>query len=94
MIPDDSASVVVLPPGHEARVEALLDEVRGQSDAPYRLVQRLQPYVVNIYSHLLPQYQGDGLVSPVVDGLWQWLGTYDAVRGLIPRGQDPETLVV
>ncbi len=94
LIPDDSVSVVVSPPGHKDRVEELLDEVRRQADVPYRLVQRLQPYIVNIYSHLLPQYQRDGLVDQVAGRVWQWLGGYDPVRGLVPKGPNPELLVV
>jgi CRISPR-associated endonuclease/helicase Cas3 len=94
MIPDDSTSVVVRPPGHEDRVDELLDQARRQTVTPYRVVQQLQPFVVNIYAYLLPQYQRDGLVLQLPNGLCQWLGGYDPVRGLIVKGQDPESLVV
>jgi len=94
LIPDDSVSVVVSPPAHQDRVEELLDHVRRQANAPYRLVQQLQPYVVNIHSCLLPQYQRHGLVEQVAGRLWRWLGGYDPVRGLVVKGPDPESLVV
>lgn len=94
MIADDSVSVIVRLPGHEKQVDELLAHVVRQTDSPHRLTRRLQPYVVNIYSHLLPHYERDGLVRQVAAGLWQWLGGYDRVRGLVSRGQDPEQLVV
>ncbi|MCR4411139.1 MAG: CRISPR-associated helicase Cas3' [Thermoguttaceae bacterium] len=94
MIADDSVSVVVRPPGHEKQVDELLAQVGRQAEAPDRLTRRFQPYVVGIYAHLLPQYERDGLLCQVTPGLWQWLGSYDRVRGLVSRGQDPEQLVV
>ncbi|MGA2622198.1 MAG: CRISPR-associated helicase Cas3' [Thermoguttaceae bacterium] len=94
MIPADNVSVVVRPPGHEREVDRLVEAISRQTDEPRRLLRRLQPYLVNIYSHLLPQYQRDGLLDELQTGLWRWCGGYDPIRGLVPKGQDPETLVV
>ena len=94
MIPEDNVSVVVRPPGHEREVDRLVKVISQQADEPRRLLRLLQPYLVNICCHQLPQYQRDGLVDELRPGLWRWCGGYDPVRGLIPKGQDPETLVI
>jgi CRISPR-associated endonuclease/helicase Cas3 len=94
MIPDDSVPVVACPDVYRSEAERLLRHIADQA-APSRFIfRRLQPYLVNVPSRLVPQHQADGLMQEIVPGLWQWLGRYDEVRGLSAQGKDPETLVI
>lgn len=94
MIEDDSAPAVVRPDGHAKEVESLLALIRRQGEAPRWAFRRLQPYLVSIRSRLIPAYQRNGLLQAVAPGLWEWLGGYDPIRGLVEAGRDPEDLVV
>lgn len=94
MIEDDSAPAVVRPPGHAPRVEHLLTTIREQAAAPRWVFRNLHPYLVSIRSRLLPVHQRNGLLREVVPGLYEWLGAYDPVRGLMEAGRDPEDLVI
>ena len=38
-------------------------------------------------------YETRGLLAPVAPGLWEWLGRYDRVRGLVDSTQDSEGFV-
>lgn len=94
MIEDDSAPAVVRPDGHAKEVESLLALIRRQGEAPRWAFRRLQPYLVSIRSRLIPAYQRNGLLQAVAPGLWEWLGGYDPVRGLVAAARDPEDLVI
>ncbi len=94
MIPDDGEPVVVPLPGHEKKVDELLRQVERRDQNGRALIRRLQPYMVNVSSRLLPQYEGESLVQRVAPGLWRWSGRYDPIRGLVCEGQDPEQLVI
>jgi CRISPR-associated endonuclease/helicase Cas3 len=93
LIDDDGAPVVVRPPGHEARVEGLLSALRRAEDPPQWALRKLQRFVVNVRSSLVPGYEGRGLLSPVASGVWEWMGGYDRLRGLVDAAYDPDHLV-
>lgn len=94
MIDDDSAPAVVPWPGSCDEIIRLLGLIRSGGEAPRWAFRRLQPYLVNIRSRLIPGYQRRGLLQEVAPGLWEWLGGYDRVRGLVESGRDPESLVL
>jgi len=94
MIDDDSEPAVVSWHGSRDEINRLLGLIRSGGEAPRWTFRRLQPYLVSIRSRLIPSYQQRGLLQEVAPGLWEWLGGYDHVRGLVESGRDPETLVI
>jgi len=53
----------------------------------------LQPYVVSINKCLLTKLQEEKAITNLVPGVWQWLGGYDSVRGIVSIRHDPADLV-
>lgn len=94
MIDDDPAPTVISWPGSRDEINHLLRLIRSGGEAPRWAFRRLQPYLVSIRSRLIPSYQRKGLLQEVAPGLWEWLGGYDQVRGLVESGRDPDTLVI
>jgi CRISPR-associated endonuclease/helicase Cas3 len=98
MIDDDSASVVVRYRGmddSDDTVDRLISYVQHQEGKiPRWLLRQLQPYIVNVRSRLVDNYQRDGLLQELMPGLWEWLGKYDLVRGITAGNRNPEELVV
>ncbi len=94
MIEEDTAPAVVRPVKHREEVDRLLAIARHQGEPPRWAVRALQPYLVSIRSQLIPRYQAQGLLQEVLPGIWEWLGAYDAVRGLVEAPRDPDELVV
>jgi CRISPR-associated endonuclease/helicase Cas3 len=93
LVDDDGAPVVVRPDGHEATVGGLLAVLRRAGEPPRWAMRRLQRFVVNVRSRLVAVYEGRGLLSEVAPGLWEWLGGYDRLRGLVDTAHDPDHLV-
>lgn len=73
--------------------DALRNLRRGAPHARF-LLRRLQPYLVSIYSHQVRQFQRQNLLTEVEPGLWEWLGDYDPVRGLVADRPTLDSLVV
>jgi CRISPR-associated endonuclease/helicase Cas3 len=94
MIEDDSAPAVVRPEGHTREVERLLALIRRQGETPRWVFRRLQPFLVSLRSRLVQAYRQKGLLQEVAPGLWEWLGGYDPVRGVVETARDPEELVI
>ncbi|MCL0090661.1 CRISPR-associated helicase Cas3' [Dehalococcoidia bacterium] len=96
LIEEDSEPVIVRYQSSTVKgeVDALLKEARRADVNSRWLVRRLQPYLVNVKRWELPRMQREGLVKKIFPGLWEWLGKYDPVRGLVQSGHDPEDLVV
>lgn len=78
--------------GQNNEVDKILSNARYMQ--PLVFMRKLQPYIVNINGYLLQQYQREGLVKELFSGLWEWLGSYDSVTGLIATAIAPEFLVV
>ena len=57
-------------------------------------LRRLQPYFVSVYSGAAERYRKQGLIAPVTDGVGEWMGAYDEVRGLVAEAPALETLVL
>ncbi len=98
MIQDDSVPVIVRYRGQDGSDDTpdrLISCIKNQEERlPRWLLQRLQPYLVNIRSHLIDGYHREGLIDELKPGLWEWLGKYDSRRGLIIANRDPEDLVL
>jgi CRISPR-associated endonuclease/helicase Cas3 len=92
---EDAESIVVTKYGTEAQraeVRRLLSELRDRSAPGRELLRDLQPYVVNAYKHEIERYQREGLLVEVIDSVWEWLGEYDPVNGIVAT--DVDVLVV
>jgi len=75
-------------------VDGLLGAIRQREETPRWALRQLQPYLVNVRTRLLQAYYREGLLNEVTTGLWEWLGGYDLVRGLVVANRDPEELVI
>ena len=94
LIEDDTAPIVVGPDNYRHEVDNLLSLLRRAEETPRWLLRRLQPFIVGVRARLIPEYHREGLLNEVAPGVWEWLGQYDAVRGLIVANRDPAELVV
>jgi len=98
MIDDDSVSVVVHyrgPDGSDGEVDRLIERLaKGWHGSPMAIVRSLQPFMVNLRRRAFSQAEKDGLVRQVMPGVYEWLGKYDAVCGIVFGNIDPDNLVV
>ncbi len=96
IIADDMQPVVVpyRDPQQPDRVERLLADVQRQPSLTYSYLRQLQPYMVNLHRNELASAQKQGILIEVLPGLWQWLGKYDSLRGILLDGMpDPEHFI-
>jgi CRISPR-associated endonuclease/helicase Cas3 len=95
MIDDDSISVVVEWGDESAQreVAGILGRLRLGSSSERHLLRRLQPYLVALPAREEKGLVAKGYMTPIVPGLWEWLGEYDEVRGLIKGGFSAEALI-
>lgn len=97
LIEDDTTAVVVRYKrlgSDRWEVDGLLGAIRQREETPRWALRQLQPYLVNVRTRLLQEYYKEGLLNEVTPGLWEWLGGYDLVRGLVVANRDPEELVI
>jgi len=95
---EDGGETVIVPyhdpqePGRVARLLAALQNIPDQTSA---LLRQLQPYMVTLRKREHAEAVRRGLLKELYPGLWQWLGTYDSVRGIVLDGYaDPEYFIV
>ena len=50
--------------------------------------------MVNIRANDLERYRKEGLIRELAEGLYEWLGGYDPVRGLDARAIAPADLII
>lgn len=98
LIEDDTVPVVVRYRGADGKddtVDHLISYASNiKENSPRWLLRKLQPYLVNIRSYYLAEFHKSGMIHELFPGLWEWLGGYDDVRGLIAGPRDPADLVV
>lgn len=97
MIDDDTEPVAITAYGTDEerrQVRRLLQRLRGGAPESRALLRALQPYVVSLRRREAEKYRRAGLISEVTAGLGEWMGDYDAIRGLVARDLDPDSLVV
>lgn len=92
LIADDTEQMIVRY-GDIETVNGYIQAIR-HGGLSRRLLRLLQPYMVAVNRHLLPQLQSEGEVAPLAPGLWEWLGGYDSLRGLTVAHHDPADLVI
>ncbi|MSQ35462.1 MAG: CRISPR-associated endonuclease Cas3'' [Dehalococcoidia bacterium] len=97
MIDDETESLIITTYGSaETRrhVHSLLAELRSKGTPPRELMRRLQPYLVSLRKRGADACRRQGLIADVMDGVGEWLGGYDPVRGLTGQDLSPDNLVV
>lgn len=94
MIREDTIPAVVhyRPPGADSPDPAadLIEELlRSQpSGTTWRVMRRLQPYLVQFRTKDLLQYSLEGKVREIIPGLYEWLGEYDPLYGVRSKHLD------
>ncbi len=96
IIEDDAESVVVSYGSDDERkeVQRSLDRLRNDDPQARLLLRRLQPYMVSVRTREAEHFKRRGRISPVCPGVSEWLGAYDAVRGLTDADLKADVLVV
>lgn len=92
MISEDTVPVVVRygKPGPEAMLRTI--EFKGSVNRDeWRMLQNLS---VSIFRHSATQYEKDGLIRQVLDGLYEWTGIYNEHTGISAECPDPADLVI
>ena len=98
MIEEDAEDVVV-PYGSDkerAAVNATLGSLRKKQGSARLLMRKLQPYTVALRGRDIARAAARGLVAPVMDGVWEWVGdpkAYSHTRGLNVDGADTELII-
>lgn len=95
MIDDETESVIVRYGTRDERqlVESMVDCLRAGAAATRVLLRRLQPYLVSVHVKQADQYRRLGMIAPIREGIGEWMGHYDDVRGLV-TDVNPDTFVV
>ncbi|MCC6314063.1 MAG: CRISPR-associated helicase Cas3' [Thermomicrobiales bacterium] len=100
MIDDDGVSVVVAYggsphlPGSASHAEKSAEAITNLRAAGAKLdfsrkrvlFAAVQPYVVSLRRRAFNDAQRSGLVAELAGGMWEWMGEYDPVRGLVMQG--------
>jgi CRISPR-associated endonuclease/helicase Cas3 len=97
MIEEDTDAVVITTYGsdeEQRRVRSLVEQLRHDASAARLILRRLQPYVVSLRRREVERFRRQGYITPVLDGLGEWLGRYDPMRGLVAEDLSPDELVV
>ncbi|MGI6129375.1 MAG: CRISPR-associated helicase Cas3' [bacterium] len=58
-----------------------------------QLLRLIQPYVVSINKRSLMDLQKEQAIKNLAPGVWEWLGGYDLVRGIVSIQHDPANLI-
>ena len=84
MIEDDTYDVIVgYPEGEVPHIELLLDQLRTRERSPRAVLRELQPHIVSVYRREAERLIRERWIHEVMPGVGRWLGTYDAVRGIV-----------
>jgi CRISPR-associated endonuclease/helicase Cas3 len=98
MIEDDTESVVITTygtPRQQVLVRQALDELGRDPTQARFLLRRLQPYTVAIRREEVQRLRREGFISePLADGVSEWFGGYDRVRGITASDAGAATWVV
>jgi CRISPR-associated endonuclease/helicase Cas3 len=94
IIPENTVPVLVrYLISDQVKIENLVSDIRAGRGLKRKHMRQLQPYLVNIYQSQVPRLQKQGLIIELAEGLYEWLGSYDSVRGIRETAQDPERLI-
>ena len=92
LIEQDTELAIVCYQPHKERIQKYINQLRYAGPSR-QLMRLLQPYVVSINKCLLTKLQEEKAITNLVPGIWQWLGGYDSVRGIVSIRHDPADLV-
>lgn len=92
MISEDTVPVVV--PYGDPGPGVTLRAIEAKGSANREEWRKLQNISVSIFRHSATQYEQDGLIKPVLDGLYEWTGIYNEHTGISADCPDPADLVV
>ena len=96
LIDEDTVPVVVPYRGRDGTdrtVDDLLAAVRALGEIPQAVFRRLQPFLVQLWRREAEAQARVGQLEELRPGLWEWLGGYDALRGITDATGDPGALV-
>jgi CRISPR-associated endonuclease/helicase Cas3 len=91
IIDDDTVDVIV---DYEGRDEQALEAIRLGRPGTRHYLRRLRSHTVAVRRRTVDELTRRGLVAPLLDGVGEWLGAYDSVRGLRLEGYSLDELVV
>lgn len=97
MIDDETESVVITTYGSVSErktVRSLLARAAAGRDSLRLVVRELQPYMVTLRAKQVECLRSQGFIREVAPGLSEWLGEYDATRGLVLPRVDVDSVVV
>ncbi len=92
MISEDTVPVVV--PYGDPGPEAILRTVRFKGSANREEWRKLQNLSVSVFRYSASKYEEEGLIKPVLDGLYEWTGIYNHRTGISAECPDPADLVI
>jgi CRISPR-associated endonuclease/helicase Cas3 len=94
MIEDDTQSLVVNYYGLDGKDESQNSILSKVQHLPFRqILRQLQPYLVNVRTHLFGKLEQEGWTDELAPGIHKWLGEYDSRRGIVTDEIDPEKLI-
>ena len=88
-----NATVPVVVRYGEPGPDELIAKLRAGNHASKDDWRKIQQYTVGIYQHELRQFLTEGLVEPIIEGLYKWVGSYDELRGISCDFTDPADLI-
>ncbi len=91
LIEDDTVSVVIDRYGSPREQEAVaraLARLRQGGAGLRQALRDLQPFLVSVRRREAERYEREGLITPVIEGVGEWLGSYDGIRGLTAGSLD------
>lgn len=85
MINEETVSVVVPYGSDEQReeVQQVMAILRSGTPKVGGLIRRLRPYLATLPKGIARRAAEDGLTEPIIGDLVEWLGDYDAKRGIV-----------
>jgi CRISPR-associated endonuclease/helicase Cas3 len=98
LIEDETDDIVVSYGDAQAQgiVKAAIDALKSRRGRARELMRRIRPYTVGLRSRAITRAASRGLVTPIIDGVWEWTGPasrYDPTLGLLVEGVDEELLL-
>lgn len=101
MIRDDTVSVIITNYGSQEereQVRAILARLRAGAPPTRDLIRKLQPYTVSLYKNQASKYLNQGCLLPqstegIPPGIWEWVGEYGDVCGIVPIEMSADLLI-
>lgn len=92
LIEQDAELAIVPYQPYIGEIQRYVNQLR-YSGPSRQLLRLIQPYVVSIYKSSLMNLQKEQIIKSLVPGVWEWVGGYDSIRGVINIEHDPADLI-